>query len=41
MFGEFSDSVDLDPGTYELRAFEASAEDGSPIHVDTKTFTVR
>lgn len=40
-FAEFSDSVDLDPGSYELRAFEASAEDGSPIHVDTKSFTVR
>jgi len=39
-FGEFSDTVDLDPGTYEIRAFESSAEDGSPIHVDTKTFTV-
>ena len=40
-FGEFSDSVDLEPGTYELRAFESSAQDGSPIHVDTKTITVR
>jgi hypothetical protein len=40
-FGEFSDTVDLDPGTYEMRAFEASAEDGSPIHIDTKTFTVK
>jgi hypothetical protein len=39
-FGEFSDTVDLEPGTYELRAFESSAEDGSPQHVDTKTFTV-
>jgi hypothetical protein len=39
-FGEFSGSVDLEPGTYELRAFESSAEDGSPQHVDTKTFTV-
>jgi hypothetical protein len=39
-FGEFGDTVELDPGTYEIRAFEASAEDGSPIHVDTKTFTV-
>ena len=28
------------PGTYEVRAFESSAEDGSPQHVDTKTFTV-
>jgi hypothetical protein len=40
-FGEFSDTVELDPGTYEMRAFEASAEDGSPIHIDTKTFTVK
>jgi hypothetical protein len=40
-FGEFSDTVDLDPGTYEIRAFESSAEDGSAIHVDTKTFTVK
>ena len=40
-FGEFSDTVDLDPGTYEIRALEYSAEDGSPIHIDTKTFTVR
>jgi hypothetical protein len=39
-FGEFSDTVDLDPGTYEIRALEFSAEDGSPLHVDTKTFTV-
>lgn len=40
-FGEFSDTVDLDPGTYEMRALEYSAEDGSPIHIDTKTFTVK
>lgn len=40
-FGEFHDSVDLPPGTYEIRAFESSAEDGRPLHVDTKTFTVR
>ena len=40
-FGEFSDTVDLDPGTYEIRALEFSAEDGSPIHVDTKTFAVK
>lgn len=39
-FAEFSDSVVLEPGTYELRAFESSAENGEPIHVDTKTFTV-
>ncbi len=39
-FGEFSDSVELEPGTYEMRAFESSAEDGRPLHVDSKTFTV-
>ena len=36
----FGDSVELEPGTYEMRAFESSAENGEPIHVDTKTFTV-
>jgi spore germination protein GerM len=40
-FADFSDTVDLPPGTYEIRAFESSAKDGSPQHVDTKTFTVR
>lgn len=40
-FGEFHDTVDLPPGTYELRAFEYSAKDGTPINIDTKTFTVR
>lgn len=40
-FGEFHDTVDLPPGTYEIRAFESSAEDGRPLHIDTKTFTVR
>jgi len=40
-FAEFGDTVELEPGTYELRAFESSAEDGRPIHVDSKTFTVR
>jgi hypothetical protein len=39
-FAEFTDTVDLEPGTYELRAFESSAEDGRPLHVDSKTFTV-
>jgi hypothetical protein len=39
-FDEFSDSVQLEPGTYEIRAFESSAQDGRPLHVDTKTFTV-
>lgn len=31
----------LDPGTYTIRAFESSAEDGRPTFVDDKTFTVR
>jgi hypothetical protein len=39
-FGEFTDTVELDPGTYEVKAFESSAEDGSPQNVDSKTFTV-
>jgi hypothetical protein len=39
--GTWHDSVTLTPGTYELRAFEASAKDGSPTYVDTKTFTVK
>ncbi len=39
-FADFGDSVELEPGTYEMRAFESSAENGEPIHVDTKTFTV-
>ncbi len=30
----------LDPGTYTFKAFEASADDGRPINVDDKTFTV-
>ena len=39
-FADFSDSVVLEPGTYQLRALEFSAEDGRPLNVDTKTFTV-
>ena len=39
-FADFSDSVELDPGTYELRAFESSAEDGRPLNTDSKVFTV-
>jgi hypothetical protein len=39
--GTWRASVTLTPGTYELRAFEASAKDGSPTYVDTKTFTVK
>ena len=39
-FADFSDTVDLEPGTYEMRAFESSAEDGRPLNVDSKVFTV-
>ncbi len=38
---EFHTTADLAPGTYKIRAFEASAKDGSALHVDTKTFTVK
>ena len=41
VFGEFHDSVKLPVGDYELTAFESSAKDGSPIHIDTKNFTVK
>jgi hypothetical protein len=40
-FAEFHDTVTLPPGSYELTAFESSAKDGSPIHSDTKNFTVK
>ena len=40
-FGEFSDTVQLEPGTYEMRALEYSPKDGSPTHIDTKRFTVK
>ena len=40
-YGEFHDTVTLPPGHYELSAFESSAKDGSPIHIDTKNFTVK
>jgi hypothetical protein len=39
-FGEFSGTVQLPPGSYEMRVFESSPKDGSPQHVDTKNFTV-
>jgi hypothetical protein len=39
-FAEFTDTVDLEPGDYELLVFESSAEDGRPLHLDSKTFTV-
>jgi Immunoglobulin-like domain of bacterial spore germination/Sporulation and spore germination len=41
VFGEFHATVSLPPGDYELTAFESSAKDGSPIHIDTKNFTVK
>jgi hypothetical protein len=40
-FGPFHASVKLPAGDYELSAFESSAQDGSPIHIDTKNFTVK
>ena len=39
-FGEYSWNAELPPGDYEVRVFEASAEDGRPTNVDTKDFTV-
>jgi Immunoglobulin-like domain of bacterial spore germination/Sporulation and spore germination len=39
-FSPYSFDVDLDPGSYTLRVYEASAEDGSPMFVETKQFTV-
>jgi hypothetical protein len=39
-FSPYSFDVDLDPGRYTLRVYEASGEDGSPIFVETKQFTV-
>jgi hypothetical protein len=40
-FDEFHGTVTLAPGDYELTAFESSAKDGSPIHIDTKNITVK
>jgi hypothetical protein len=39
-FSPYSFDVALDPGSYTLRVYEASAEDGSPMFVETKQFTV-
>ena len=39
-FSPYSFEVDLNPGNYTLRAYEASPEDGSPMFVETKQFTV-
>ena len=40
-FSPFKETIELPPGDYTLRFFEASAKDGRPTHVDTKTITVR
>lgn len=40
-FTDWSTEIGLEPGTYQLRAFEESAEDGSAMFVDTKTVQVR
>lgn len=37
----FRFTVELSPGMYTVRAFETSAEDGSLVAEDTRTFTVR
>jgi len=39
--GTWTAKVPLQPGRYEVRAFESSPEDGSQEFVDTKTITVR
>jgi len=39
--GDWSAKLTLEPGTYELRAFETSAEDGRARYVDSKAITVR
>ena len=38
--GGWSFSVTLPPGSYEIRAYETSGKDGSPMYVDTKQITV-
>jgi spore germination protein GerM len=38
--GSWKKKVILTPGTYEVRAFESSAENGEPMYIDDKTFTV-
>jgi hypothetical protein len=39
--GTWSHTLTLEPGTYEIQAFESSAQDGRQIGVDTKKITVR
>ena len=38
--GSWSFAVTLPPGNYEIRAYETSGKDGSPLYVDTKHITV-
>jgi spore germination protein GerM len=39
--GTWSHRLSLAPGSYEIRAFESSAQDGRPLAVDSKRVTVR
>jgi len=39
--GTWSTTVNLPPGDYVVRAYEASAQDGHPTNIDDKAFTVR
>jgi hypothetical protein len=39
-FSPYMFEVDLDPGSYTLRVYEASAGNGSPLFVETKQFIV-
>jgi hypothetical protein len=38
--GTWSAVADVPPGSYVLRAYESSAEDGRPLHIDDKPVTV-
>jgi hypothetical protein len=40
-FREASTTIELDPGTYAIRAFDENAENGELMERDGKTFTVR
>lgn len=40
-FGIWAKEIELPPGTYVVKAFEESAEDGSDLWPDTKRITVR
>jgi hypothetical protein len=39
--GSWSAVADVPPGSYVLRAYESSAKDGTPTHIDDKPVTVR